>query len=381
MVEMAKDWELVKPQAWFFSPWQHVKKAIPEGKEGLSVHFEVTSDMLKEANLERVEHVTVTMNVEHTRRGDISVDLISPEGIISHIATDRKDDAEKAGYDNWTFMSVVHWGESGIGKWTLVVKDNNINQHQGQFVDWHLKLWGESIDADKATLLPMPKEDDDADHDEIISSTQTAPVSTATGPPRPEETNHDHSMPHPSEHPQRPTKPSKPEEKPKPTETEDEDESASETSEAQEAETSESSTSWISWLPTLGASKAAQPWIYAAIGIIAAFCIGLGIAFIVMRRKRQRNDTRSSYEFAMLDEEETEGLNPGEKTAAGNRRTRGGELYDAFAGGSEDEDDFDRYSDREPSVDKLPGDRGETGQFDIGGDSDSDDDRENKPLR
>lgn len=109
MVEMAKDWELVKPQAWFFSPWQHIKKPIPEGKEGLSVHFEVTSDMLKEANLERVEHVTVTMNVQHTRRGDISVDLISPEGVISHIATDRKDDEEKAGYDNWTFMSVVHW--------------------------------------------------------------------------------------------------------------------------------------------------------------------------------------------------------------------------------------------------------------------------------
>jgi kexin len=109
LVEMARDWELVKPQAWWFSPWQHVKKPIPEGKTGLSVNFEVTKEMLQEANLERLEHVTVTMNVNHTRRGDLSVDLISPENVVSHIATDRKNDDIEAGYDNWTFMSVVHW--------------------------------------------------------------------------------------------------------------------------------------------------------------------------------------------------------------------------------------------------------------------------------
>lgn len=109
IVEMAKDWEPVKPQAWFFSPWLHVKQPIPEGDQGLAVDFEITEDMLKEANLERVEHVTVTMNVGHTRRGDLSVDLISPEKVVSHIATDRKNDEDPSGYDDWTFMSVVHW--------------------------------------------------------------------------------------------------------------------------------------------------------------------------------------------------------------------------------------------------------------------------------
>lgn len=109
LVNLARDWDLVKPQAWFFSPWQHIRRAIPEGEHGLSVDFEVTADMLKDANLERVEHVTVTMNVEHTRRGDISVDLISPHGVVSHIATDRMYDEERAGYDDWTFMTVAHW--------------------------------------------------------------------------------------------------------------------------------------------------------------------------------------------------------------------------------------------------------------------------------
>lgn len=109
MVEAAKTWKKVKPQAWFYSPWIHVNQDIPQGDQGLSVSLEVTADMLKEANLERLEHVTVTMNVEHTRRGDLSVDLISPNNIVSHLSVTRRLDNTEAGYDDWTFMSVVHW--------------------------------------------------------------------------------------------------------------------------------------------------------------------------------------------------------------------------------------------------------------------------------
>lgn len=109
LVEKSKTWQKVKPQSWFFSPWLHVKKAIPEGDKGLTVEFDVTEDMLKKANLARLEHVTVTMNADHTRRGDLSADLISPENVVSHIATARKDDSHYGGYDDWTFMSVAHW--------------------------------------------------------------------------------------------------------------------------------------------------------------------------------------------------------------------------------------------------------------------------------
>ena len=108
-VELAKSWELVKPQAWFNSPWIGVQHKIPEGDQGLAASFEVTEEMLKSANLERLEHVTVTMNIEHTRRGDLSADLISPSGLVSNIATNRGRDTAAEGYDDWTFMSVVHW--------------------------------------------------------------------------------------------------------------------------------------------------------------------------------------------------------------------------------------------------------------------------------
>ena len=109
IVEMAKGMELLKPQAWYNSPWQHVKHAIPQGTDGLISSFEVTEAALKNANLERVEHVTVTMNVEHTRRGDISVELRSPTNVVSHLSVVRRLDDAKSGYEDWTFSSVAHW--------------------------------------------------------------------------------------------------------------------------------------------------------------------------------------------------------------------------------------------------------------------------------
>lgn len=108
-VDAALNFDSVKPQAWFHSPWISVQHKIPEGDQGLAASFEVTRAMVTEANLERLEHVTVTMNVEHGRRGDLSADLVSPDGVISHLATSRSPDSATTGYDDWTFMSVVHW--------------------------------------------------------------------------------------------------------------------------------------------------------------------------------------------------------------------------------------------------------------------------------
>jgi len=109
IVEAAKTFESVKPQAWYYSPWMHVNHDIPQGDLGLASEYEVTDQALKGANLDRLEHVTVTMNVRHARRGDLSVELRSPDGIVSHLSATRKHDTSAFGYEDWTFMSVVHW--------------------------------------------------------------------------------------------------------------------------------------------------------------------------------------------------------------------------------------------------------------------------------
>ena len=109
VVEKAKEIELLKPQAWLKSPWLHVKQKIPEGVEGLLSSYDVSEEDMKEANLERLEHVTVTMNIEHARRGDLSVELRSPTGLVSHLSVVRRLDEAAAGYVDWTFSSVAHW--------------------------------------------------------------------------------------------------------------------------------------------------------------------------------------------------------------------------------------------------------------------------------
>ncbi|KAI1338284.1 peptidase S8/S53 domain-containing protein [Xylariaceae sp. FL0016] len=330
LVETAKTWENVKPQAWLYSPWLHVKKEIPQGDQGLSVTFEVTKDMMKEANLERLEHVTVTMNVEHSRRGDLSVDLISPDKVVSHISATRKLDTSTEGYDDWTFMSVAHWGESGVGTWTLIVRDTKVNEHKGTFTDWHLKLWGESIDADKATLLPMPSENDDADHD--VTSTATPPAATTTLSPDPATTNTAVTTELPSDHPDRPVKPSN---------TAGSSGATATDTEVEAAETTSAESSWLpSFLPSLGVSSRTQVWIYGALVLIVAFCAGLGGWLWWVRRKRLQNNPMDGYDFEPLNADETEGLNGGGEKGP---RRRGGELYDAFAGGSEDEDEEDDH--------------------------------------
>lgn len=108
IVHAAKNFKQVKPQAWYHSPVVEVHKGIPEGK-GLKTTIQITKEDLQRANLERVEHVTVNMNAEHQRRGDMAVDLISPNGIVSNIATARSLDDSRDGYVNWDFMSVKHW--------------------------------------------------------------------------------------------------------------------------------------------------------------------------------------------------------------------------------------------------------------------------------
>lgn len=183
-VQAAKTWQIVKPQAWYFSPRIQVNRPIPQGEGGLNSSIEVTQAHLEEANLERIEHVTVTINVNHSRRGDLSVVLRSPSGIVSQLSTSRPNDNAHEGYSDWTFMSVAHWGENGIGSWTISVKDGNLNKHEGVFTDWKLHLWGESIDPSRKDSLPLPGADDASEeNDSVLPSPSSSVGSEPTQDP------------------------------------------------------------------------------------------------------------------------------------------------------------------------------------------------------
>jgi kexin len=96
-------------------------------------------------------------------------------------------------------------------------------------------------------------------------------------------------------------------------------------------------------------SKRTQIWIYGALALIIVFVAGLGTYFFIARRKRIK-DSRDAYEFEVLDGDEDRddaGLLAG---AAGRKKRakRGGELYDAFAGESDEDPyrDQDRFNEK-----------------------------------
>ncbi|KAI7591948.1 hypothetical protein KC343_g18035, partial [Hortaea werneckii] len=311
LVETSKNWTNVKPQAWYWSPWMHVKHAIPQGSKGLASSFEVTDEMAKKANLERIEHVTVTMNVEHTRRGDLSVELRSPSGMVSHLSTHRRNDNAEVGYVDWTFMSVAHWGENPVGKWTVVVKDALVNEHKGSFTDWRLRLWGESIDGDNQDLLPMPTEHDDDDHDQDIhypgATTTSVAMHNQTGAP----------PGNPSDHPNRPvnskvktssTATATPTQTILPPVEDEKPASSSSPSPSPSASPSPTSSPTSEHLlphifPTFGVTKTTQAWIYGSLSLILIFLVAFGAWWYRQRRKRHWM-TRDDYSFEMVGHDE-----------------------------------------------------------------------------
>ncbi len=216
----------------------------------------------------------------------------------------------------------------------------------------------------------MPSEHDDDNHAEIVSTTtiQGAPTPIT---PAPSNTN---IMTNPTDHPNRPVNT-------KPSGTEDQ---TTPTAPSEPAATTTAASSWLpSFFPTFGVSSKTQIWIYGAAALILIFCGGLGIYLYMARRKRLRNNPRDEWEFDLLEEDEADGLNGTRGVGAGGKRgkRRAGELYDAFAAGSEDESEGE-YADEDVGGDerekKLYESDDEAETHVIGDDNDEDEDGNEK---
>jgi len=119
-VTAAQQWQLVKPQAWVELPAVQVgggtssllgelSGGLPIVSGGVTSTITVTQDDLVLNNFDTLEHVTVRVWIAHDRRGDVEVEITSPNDIKSVLAARRRLDADKDGYSGWRFMSVKHW--------------------------------------------------------------------------------------------------------------------------------------------------------------------------------------------------------------------------------------------------------------------------------
>lgn len=132
-VAMAENWQNLGPQQSTSLSSENLQTAIPDDQEsGLNLPLDFPASEL------RVEHVRLTVDIDHSYRGDLVITLTSPEGTVSRFSEVHDDPHNGM---NYTFLSVHHWGETSTGTWTLKVSDE-AGGDAGQLNTFSLELLG-----------------------------------------------------------------------------------------------------------------------------------------------------------------------------------------------------------------------------------------------
>ncbi|KAI8096740.1 subtilase [Halteromyces radiatus] len=163
IVEKAKYFENVREQTYLQVSAPKNKRVIPDRSatigslDDLTDTITITQDMVDNAGISRLEHVTVTVYIEHGRRGDLEVLLESPQNVTSQLGAPRKYDISTEGLIDWTFMTVKHWEEEPVGDWTLRIIDWRNPKFTGSFTNWTLTLWGEMVEEMEGEVIHFPE--------------------------------------------------------------------------------------------------------------------------------------------------------------------------------------------------------------------------------
>ncbi|MEO7932034.1 MAG: S8 family peptidase [Chthoniobacterales bacterium] len=111
-VRLAANWTNLGPQTEQ-SQSNSIPQSIPDGSGSVTRPFVFTTE-------QRVEHVTVKLDITHPSRGQLRIRLTSPAGTVSELASPHGDGNNDI---DWTYMTVRNWGESAVGTWTLTIED------------------------------------------------------------------------------------------------------------------------------------------------------------------------------------------------------------------------------------------------------------------
>lgn len=132
----------------------------------------------------RVEHVTVTVNINHTARGNLKITLTSPSGTVSRLAEVHADSGDN--FANWTFMTVRNWGENAAGTWRLKITDESgtSNTTGGTLTSATMEVYGSSsapVNPPPVVTLTSPSGDLVVSPGASVDLAATATDSTAAG--------------------------------------------------------------------------------------------------------------------------------------------------------------------------------------------------------
>ncbi|MEZ5649736.1 MAG: S8 family serine peptidase [Burkholderiaceae bacterium] len=96
--------------------------------------------------IDSIEFIELRLTTSHQYDGDLRIDLESPNGLISPLASERACQGSAASnpcgaYNDWPFGLVRHMGEGSNGTWTIRIADAQAND-TGQLVRWSLRFYG-----------------------------------------------------------------------------------------------------------------------------------------------------------------------------------------------------------------------------------------------
>uniref|UniRef100_A0A5S6QXJ9 Neuroendocrine convertase 2 n=1 Tax=Trichuris muris TaxID=70415 RepID=A0A5S6QXJ9_TRIMR len=142
MVLLARRWKTVPARYHCDAGSILEPQRIPSA--GLLV-LEITTNACKGTDTEvnYLEHVQAVVSLNSTRRGDVTLYLISPSGTQSMILSRRpKDDDSQDGFTNWPFMTTHTWGERSAGTWRMAIRFQGTTRQTGWINRWTLMLHG-----------------------------------------------------------------------------------------------------------------------------------------------------------------------------------------------------------------------------------------------
>jgi len=154
MVMLARVWKTVPPRYHCEAGSIIESRRIPtSGNLLMEIDTNACAGTGTEVNY--IEHVQAVISLNATRRGDMTLYLISPTGTRSMILSRRpKDDDRRDGFTNWPFMTTHMWGENPRGKWRLLARFQGELPQNGFINRWTLMLHG-TKEAPYAGIEPL----------------------------------------------------------------------------------------------------------------------------------------------------------------------------------------------------------------------------------
>ena len=135
---MASNWTNLVPESNATYGPSTTPLSISEESGWIESQFTVTDNM-------SIESVSIMVDISHSNRGDLDIELLSPAGTTSVLRGSNGDTGDDI--QDWVYGSVHHWGESSAGNWILRLKDSSPGV-TGTLNSWSLTLHGFDLESD-----------------------------------------------------------------------------------------------------------------------------------------------------------------------------------------------------------------------------------------